>query len=272
MKKGISVSLILALGMVSMSSYSYADTNYRFSASELQHINTDTQVYNNERYVQIIQQMSTDELQRIIDQTNKYKNSHPELDVKEVNRYLKNLLDNSVKKGEVNLYKPLMKKLPSDYLPTNERELGPTEKAVFNSNFFYGAQCLLSGKIAWDTTIQKWSGANDYHNDNADAYRHTYWNALMAFYTNSDYAKKFADAHEKDFPNDGLESSMDFYNNQKGREIGSKWYPGSSAGARAMGVERAVLNAIKQGELKRFVGTDIGTLNRLVSTNAKGLK
>ena len=74
--------------------------------------------------------------------------------------------------------------------------------------------------------------------DNADAFRHAYWNALMTkriskFYTiptgtpefpssitvEIDFAKLFADAHETDPDNIGVDKEMDLRNNALGREM-----------------------------------------------------
>ncbi len=46
-------------------------------------------------------------------------------------------------------------------------------------------------------TSQHWKNTHEYHNDNADAFRHTLWNAYNAHDCGVSYAKQFADAHEK---------------------------------------------------------------------------
>ena len=45
--------------------------------------------------------------------------------------------------------------------------------------------------------------------DNGDAFRHTYWNALMVKYVGVDDAKTFADAHESGDDSQGVDKEMD---------------------------------------------------------------
>lgn len=57
---------------------------------------------------------------------------------------------------------------------------------------------------------------NDGHND---AFRHAYWNALMAKHLGQDFASQFATAHEG-LPNNPQDrETMDLYNNSIGRQI-----------------------------------------------------
>lgn len=59
-----------------------------------------------------------------------------------------------------------------------------------------------------------------------DAFRHTYWNALMVRSVGTEHAKAWADAHENGYPQNRasegarLLSDMDFHNNAAGRTIG----------------------------------------------------
>ena len=55
--------------------------------------------------------------------------------------------------------------------------------------------------------------------DNGDAFRHGYWNALMARTVGVTSAKEFADAHESE-DSTGLDLEMDLYNNEQGRSDG----------------------------------------------------
>lgn len=60
-----------------------------------------------------------------------------------------------------------------------------------------------------------------------DAFRHTYWNALMANGVGVDHAKAWADAHENGYPDNRATekarvlSDMDFHNNAEGRRVGA---------------------------------------------------
>lgn len=56
---------------------------------------------------------------------------------------------------------------------------------------------------------------------NGDAFRHTYWNALMTLDVGYDLAKAFADAHESETA-DGVDKTMDLNNNNIGRNLASQ--------------------------------------------------
>ncbi|MGW0251372.1 DUF6973 domain-containing protein [Nocardia goodfellowii] len=84
-------------------------------------------------------------------------------------------------------------------------------------------------------------GVGDGH---ADAFRHAYWNALMAKEMGQDWAKNFATAHERiDDPNATHASSeaMDLHNNEIGRRIQAE-NPNASAAELKELVRKAVLD------------------------------
>lgn len=58
------------------------------------------------------------------------------------------------------------------------------------------------------------------HNDNHnDAFRHAYWNAIMARRFGQDWAENYANAHEGIPGNSEVREAMDLYNNEVGRGI-----------------------------------------------------
>lgn len=57
------------------------------------------------------------------------------------------------------------------------------------------------------------------HNGKGDAFRHSYWNALMCKSIGCSNAKIVADNHERYNPGPQKEHDMDYYNNQKGRDM-----------------------------------------------------
>lgn len=65
---------------------------------------------------------------------------------------------------------------------------------------------------------------NTLYQGNGDAFRHAYWNALMTNDIGSNKAELFANAHESETP-DGIDKTMDLYNNAQGRSIGQTWNP-----------------------------------------------
>ncbi len=61
--------------------------------------------------------------------------------------------------------------------------------------------------------------SDDRNDDHNDAFRHTYWNALMARRFGTDWAKAYATAHEGLPGNPAVREAMDLYNNEVGRMI-----------------------------------------------------
>lgn len=78
--------------------------------------------------------------------------------------------------------------------------------------------------------------SNDGH---GDAFRHTYWNALMTRQYGEDWTKAFATAHEGLPDNRANREAMDLYNNEVGRKIATD-HPGASPEQLAALVERAL--------------------------------
>jgi hypothetical protein len=92
---------------------------------------------------------------------------------------------------------------------------------------------------AFDVADQRYDpsgGQNDNHND---AFRHTYWNALMTQRYGEQWAKDYASAHEQ-IPGNGADrEAMDLYNNELGRRIATE-HPDASPKELADLVQRAV--------------------------------
>lgn len=77
---------------------------------------------------------------------------------------------------------------------------------------------------------------NDGHRD---AFRHTYWNALMAKEYGQDWATRFATAHEGGPDNPANREAMDLFNNEVGRRVAAN-NPNASASQLADQVQQAV--------------------------------
>ena len=209
----------------------------------------------------------------LVEKLKAYMQSNPNSSDEEINNYFKNLIIENYDANLVALDIEISN-YSYDYansLPILASRLGYNEKKVFNSNPAKGALVLSNAQAAIEMTSQHWKNTNSYHNDNGDAFRHTLWNAYNANDCGVSYAKQFADAHEKDSPNPYLENQMDLFNNALGRKIGSKSYSGNSSQV-SYAIRQAVLKAIKNGEGRRFVGSDIGTKNTLQKTNSNGIK
>jgi hypothetical protein len=63
------------------------------------------------------------------------------------------------------------------------------------------------------------NGANDTADNHTDAFRHTYWNALMTQRFGEQWTRDFATAHERLPNNPATAEAMDLYNNELGRQI-----------------------------------------------------
>lgn len=76
-------------------------------------------------------------------------------------------------------------------------------------------QVYLAASKAEETTTRLY-GSNGFQ-DNADAFRHCLWNALMKKSIGEDAAREWANAHEA--YSEGADRDMDLYNNEVGRGI-----------------------------------------------------
>lgn len=235
-------------------------------------INLNSSVETNIEEIDYASMISSIQLPVLVENLKTYMEENPNLTDEEINNYFKNLIIQNYDESLVALDNISM--YAYDYanaLPIVSSRLGTNEKKVFNSNPANGVLVLSNAQAAITMTSQHWKNTHEYHNDNADAFRHTLWNAYNAHDCGVSYAKQFADAHEKDNPNDALENQMDLFNNALGRTIGSRSYSGNSSQV-SYAIRQAVLKAVKNGEARRFVGSDIGTKNTLQKTNSNGIK
>lgn len=74
---------------------------------------------------------------------------------------------------------------------------------------------------AFDESSERYGGttARDTNDGHEDAFRHAYWNALMARSRGQDFARDFGTAHEGVPGNPPDREAMDLYNNEVGRRI-----------------------------------------------------
>lgn len=63
------------------------------------------------------------------------------------------------------------------------------------------------------------NGVDDTADNHTDAFRHTYWNALMTQRFGEQWTRDFATAHERLPDNPATAEAMDLYNNELGRQI-----------------------------------------------------
>jgi hypothetical protein len=66
---------------------------------------------------------------------------------------------------------------------------------------------------------ERFPNSSDYTDDQADAFRHTYWNALLTKEFGEDWAAEFTSAHERNPANNSIPEAMDLHNNSIGRAL-----------------------------------------------------
>ncbi|MCD4849563.1 WXG100 family type VII secretion target [Arthrobacter sp. AK01] len=93
---------------------------------------------------------------------------------------------------------------------------------------------------AFSTADDRFPSA-DRNDDQNDAFRHAYWNALMVKEFGADWAEDYATAHEQLPGNPAPREAMDLYNNEVGRNVAIA-NPDASAEELADLIEEAVNN------------------------------
>jgi hypothetical protein len=94
---------------------------------------------------------------------------------------------------------------------------------------------------AFAESDKRYGGKTQYERNDGhqDAFRHTYWNALMTRKFGETFARKYATAHEGVPGNEGPREAMDLYNNEVGRRIASE-HPDADEKELARLVQQAV--------------------------------
>lgn len=113
-------------------------------------------------------------------------------------------------------------------------ELAATQGPLAVKDFFDIKQAAI------DEASRKFPPPDGNTSDNhTDAFRHTYWNALMTQRFGEEWTRKFATAHERRPGDPAPREAMDLYNNEIGRQIGMA-NPKASREELAAQVESAV--------------------------------
>lgn len=113
------------------------------------------------------------------------------------------------------------------------RELNPAERELVNSSPSTAtATAIISDtrKAADEVTRRFYGNLDD--DGTSNAFRHCYWSGLMTHLTGRDFAKLWGDAHERyqqnpsgvwrRTPPKSPKVAMDLYNNDVGREVGTR--------------------------------------------------
>lgn len=146
-----------------------------------------------------------------------YIEKHPEATEKKINDYvlktIRNMYEVSCEEGEAS----------TRSITYYGYTLNDAEEELFYENPWKAINSCYYGLVATNGTIDVF-GYNR-ADDASDAYRHTYWNALMTRHIDYTWASRWATAHE--YGHSGLSTTMDLWNNAKGRGIGAD-YPSAS--------------------------------------------
>ena len=124
------------------------------------------------------------------------------------------------------------------------------ELDLYTEHPWMAAKAKKAASDAEAATEKYWKGYTSYHG-NGDAFRHSYWSALMTKRISRDFAYEAGLAHEglkKGYSFDALEddNKMDISNNYSGRIIGDKYSNYSDAVIRDILISRT-----QKGYLKR---------------------
>jgi len=127
-------------------------------------------------------------------------------------------------------------------------DLNDTERILYEGHPFQGLMMITDGGVAGSAAgISFVDGRLD--NTNGNAFKHTYWNALMTLDMGAN-AKTWADAHEYGAKGNigTIESQMDLYNNEIGRQIGN---------TKTVVTAQDIGNLVSSGMLKRIVNKSL---------------
>lgn len=75
--------------------------------------------------------------------------------------------------------------------------------------------------LAVEKTDELYPNQSNYQDD-GDAFRHTYWAALLANNFGDEFSRNLTDAHESSEP-DGIDKNMDIHNNRNGIKLYHEW-------------------------------------------------
>ncbi len=154
------------------------------------------------------------------------------------------------------------KEFPEIYvLPGEEhllRRLSPWELKQMSDDHeaaFKEADRLYPASMATPNDPMQEGWRNDNQND---AFRHAYWNALMSKNQPPGFAEQYGTAHERLPSNDPTREAMDLYNNEVGRRIQQ-----ANPNANAQDLAELVQKAVDNGEM-----VVVDSKGRLVPSNS----
>ncbi len=177
---------------------------------------------------------------------NEYIAENPKASEKQINRYtlsqIRRLYATSEKEGDIS--GDVSIKAISYYRYT----LNDEEEKLFWENPWKAIQAIYYGWVVAMDETERIFGYNG-RNDNSDAFRHAYWNALMVKHIDYTWAYRWATAHEEGAVGQpAIEKQMDLWNNREGRFIAA-----DNPSASDSGRSNKVMGALNNGALRKIV-------------------
>lgn len=145
-----------------------------------------------------------------------YRNQNPNATYDEMVLYLEGKISQAEQNG---IIIPVGSSYQEKYERYKEKwdELNDEERSVVFQHPIAALTALNTSTVAREKTEILYGNPNC-TDDNGDAFRHAYWNALMTKWIGAVKAEAFASAHE--YGQTGLSSQMDLTNNERGRNDG----------------------------------------------------
>lgn len=199
------------------------------------------------------------DIEILYNKVNKFIEKNPDATEDDINIFLKKEMKKKYLSGKKQIDSSSSNEMVtlSYYSPT---DLNPLEQALYDQNPWKGLQALWEGNKAVNEAQERYNGS--LHNDNGDAFRHAYWNAMMVKHIDYSWAYDWATAHEEGAEGQpAIEGKMDLYNNMMGRLIGN-----ANKSKSDEEIADIIQEAVRNGEMKIIAN------GNLVPTNSKGEK
>lgn len=161
--------------------------------------------------------------------------------------------------------------IPEEAVQMNSYERQLCDESAWRCLNFLDAGAIASSQSGADMSWQDYGINNE-----KDAFRHSYWNAVMTLSIGYAAAQAFADAHEKGSPTQvqgGVGQQMDFHNNAVGRNVANN-LPNTdrcNGGARIAlhkEMSNGRLRIVKRNSFLEKVDEKVGNTRYLVYSNA----
>lgn len=228
--------------------------NEQVEAAGKERLDTYSQIYSSDNYNDDILMFLSDE---DIAELSNVVHSDTGASEAQLNNYIMNYLN---EKYESYKNFPQMRSNGLTYI---KNKLNSVEKSLFKANPTRGITVLNYAEHATLAAKRLYTKTSCVHG-NGDAFRHSYWNALMTRRYGSTYAKKWGDAHESGI-SAGIDKQMDLYNNKIGRELSTT---NTAVSHWETKMEKILIKNIDSGKMKIFNSSN----TKLVKSNKTGKK